>query len=189
MPEQAEILQYALQINYRELVVSLVVIAAVGVALYMLIKKVQDILGIETKAMREKREMHDSISGIKTEINQIKQEQEESRKARMQFNQRMEDSQKEVMAAINNLSDKFEKKEAEDTNRAIDNMRWTILEFANSIRDGKCFDEENYIHLVELYQEYEQILKANNLENGRVTASMKIINERYERGLREGFPI
>jgi len=43
----------------------------------------------------------------------------------------MEDSQKEVMTAINNLSEKFEKKEAEDTKIAIDNMRWTILEFAN----------------------------------------------------------
>lgn len=188
MPDQ-EMLEYVFQINYRELIIGIIILAIVGVGIYVLAKKIQEITGIETKSMREKREMHESISGIKSEIDQIKQDQKESREYRMQFNQRMEDSQKEVMTAINNLSEKFEKKEAEDTKIAIDNMRWTILEFANQIREGKCFDEENYTHLIEKYQNYERILKANNLENGRVSASMKIINERYERGLREGFPI
>lgn len=189
MPDEVEALKYAFQINYQELIVSLIIIAVAGIGIYMLVKKIQEILGVETKTMREKRAIHDSISGIKIEIDQIKKDQEESREARMQFNQRMEDSQREVMAAINNLSEKFAKKEEEDTKIAIDNMRWTIIEFANRIREGKCFDEENYIHLIEKYQNYERILRANNLENGRVSASMKIINERYERGLREGFPI
>lgn len=189
MSDEAEMLQYALSLDLRALIVSLIVLASVAVAIYMLIKKIQDIVGIETKSMREKRLLKENVNYLKDEMDAIKQEQEESRKVRVQFNQRIEDFQKEVMGAINNLSEKFEKKEEKDTKIAIDNMRWAILEFANQVREGKHFDEENYIHLMEKYQNYEQILKANNLENGRVSASMKIINERYEKGLREGFPI
>jgi hypothetical protein len=40
MPEEAEMLEYALSLDLRALVISLIVLASVGVAIYMLVKKI-----------------------------------------------------------------------------------------------------------------------------------------------------
>ena len=189
MPQEGKMLEYAFSLNYRELVISLIVLAAVGVAIYMLIKKIQDILGIETKAMRERRLMEQNISDLKMEMDTVKEEQERSKEARREFNQRMEDSQKEVMDAINKLSESLAKKEAEDNKRAIEDMRWIILDFANAISNKRQYSSEAYAHVMDVHTDYIRLLKEIGLENGRVDAAMSIIKEKYEQGMRDGFPI
>ena len=94
----------------------------------------------------------------------------------------MEDSQKEVMDAIQDLRQVIEKNEIED-------MRWTILDFANTIQDGTRCNGEMYVHILEIFDSYEKLLEKNGMENGRVDAAMGLINERYKEGLRMGFPI
>lgn len=68
MPEQAEMLEYALSLDLRALVISLVVLASVGVAIYLLVKKIQEITGIETKTMRSRRLMKENIACLKEEM-------------------------------------------------------------------------------------------------------------------------
>ena len=46
MPDEAEVLKYAFQINYQELIVSLIILAVAGIGIYMLVKKIQEILGV-----------------------------------------------------------------------------------------------------------------------------------------------
>jgi len=82
MPEQAEMLEYALSLDLRALVISLVVLASVGVAVYMLVKKIQEITGIETKTMRSRRLMKENIACLKDEMDQMKAAQAEFREAR-----------------------------------------------------------------------------------------------------------
>jgi len=82
MPEQAEMLEYALSLDLRALVISLVVLASVGVAVYMLVKKIQEITGIETKTMRSRRLMKENIACLKDEMDQMKEAQAEFREAR-----------------------------------------------------------------------------------------------------------
>ena len=94
-----------------------------------------------------------------------------------------------MMEVINKIQDAVNKKEIEDRDRTIENMRWTIIEFSNAIRLNRQYDSEAYNHILEIYDEYEEILRANNMENGRVTIAMDIIKEKYERGMRDGFPI
>lgn len=189
MPEEAEILEYALSLDLRALVISLVVLASVGVAIYLLVKKIQEIMGIETKSMREKRQMKENITCLKDEMDQLKQSQAESREIREQFNQRMEDSQTQVMEAINNLAENLKRKEMEDTKREIESIRWNILDFANAIRNGRKYDIEAYNHIVDVYSSYERLLQENGMENGRVTMAMNLVNEKYELGMRDGFPV
>ena len=95
-----------------------------------------------------------------------------------------------MMDAINKLSDNMEKKEKEDAQRSIEQIRWTIIDFANAITNSKrTYSSEGYVHLLELYDSYRVLLKKYGLENGRVNMAMELIRERYETGLREGFPI
>ena len=82
MPEEAEMLEYALSLDLRALVISLVVLASVGVAVYMLVKKIQEITGIETKTMRSRRLMKENIECLKDEMDQMKEAQAEFREAR-----------------------------------------------------------------------------------------------------------
>lgn len=189
MPEEAEMLEYALSLDLRALVISLIVLASVGVAVYMLVKKIQEITGIETKTMRSRRLMKENIACLKEEMDQMKAAQAESREARKQFNQRIEDSQTQVMEAINKLQEQITKKEIEDTKREIESIRWNILDFANAIRNGRKYDIEAYNHIVDVYSSYERLLQQNGMENGRVTMAMNLVNEKYELGMRDGFPV
>ena len=92
MPKEAEMLDYVFSMDVKALVISLFILAIVGVTIYGIVKKIQDIVGIETKSMREKRLMKESINEIKNEIDLIKKDQADALDVRRQFNQRMEDS-------------------------------------------------------------------------------------------------
>lgn len=71
----------------------------------------------------------------------------------------------------------------------IDNIRWTIIDFSNSLRSGRTYDLEAYNHIIDLDSKYEKMLLDNHMENGRVTMAMKLIKEKYETGMRDGFPV
>ena len=71
----------------------------------------------------------------------------------------------------------------------IDNIRWTIIDFSNSLRSGRTYDLEAYNHIIDIDSKYEKMLQENDMENGRVTMAMGLIKERYENGLRDGFPV
>ena len=101
----------------------------------------------------------------------------------------MEDSQTQVMEAINKLQEQITKKEFEDTKREIESIRWNILDFANAVRNGRKYDIEAYNHIIDVYSSYERLLQENGMENGRVTMAMKLVNEKYEVGMRDGFPV
>lgn len=170
MPKEAEMLQYVFSLDIKSLIISIVVIAAASVALWALIKKIQEITGIETKSMREKRLMNENFKSISGEIDSLKESQK-------QDCIKMD----EMMKAINKLSTAI-------THRDIDDMRWTILDFANAAQGGRKYTSEAYIHIIEVYDEYEQLLKENGMENGRVDMAINFVKERYEVGIRDGFP-
>lgn len=181
MPKEAEMMEYVLSVDLRTLLISLIAIAAACVGVYLLVKKIQDITGIETKGMRERRQMQESLATMKEDIDEMKSNREQDRQQLDQYSQRITDVQDTLMDAIKKLSMAVTKKDLED-------MRWQIIDFGNSIRAGRTYDQEAYTHIVDIYDEYEKLLKENGMENGRVTTAMKIINEKYEHGMRNGFP-
>ena len=64
LPNEAKILDYMFTINFKELTISLLVIAVFGVALYALGRKIQEILGIETKTMLNRRLINGTIENL-----------------------------------------------------------------------------------------------------------------------------
>ena len=47
--------------------------------------------------------------------------------------------------------------------------------------------KEQYDHVIDIYEKYEEILRQNKMENGRVTSSMEFVNDRYKKLMSVGF--
>lgn len=62
----------------------------------------------------------------------------------------------------------------------IDRIRWEILDFSNSCRQGKRHTLDEFVHIIELNEKYHQILKRRNLTNGRIDLEYSYIISIYE---------
>ena len=132
-----------------------------------------NILGLETKWMRKKREDHELL--LTTSKNLIMLE--EHHKKDMEKSDRLDS---EMRNDIKKLTNMFIDKE-------IDDMRWEINNFATKVAEGKPCNKDSFSHCIRSYERYEKLLEENGLENGEVELSMEIINEAYKRKLKEGF--
>ena len=103
----------------------------------------------------------------------------------------------------------LEEKQAEDTRQSIkhdkiiktdlenikdmiyDQMictwRFEILDMASAISLGRNYSKEQYDHIIEIYEKYEDLLKILNQKNGKVDASMEVIMDSYKEKLKNGF--
>ena len=75
--------------------------------------------------------------------------------------------------------------EAIDENE-IDRIRWEILDFANTCRNGRRHTKEEFDHIIIMHQKYIDILKRRNRTNGQVDLAYRYIEELYMRCQLEG---
>lgn len=61
----------------------------------------------------------------------------------------------------------------------MDRIRWEILDFANSIRNGRRHSKLEYEHIFELNKKYEALLNKCNMKNGVYEADFKYIQKVY----------
>ena len=144
MPDEAQFLNYVFSIDFKELTISLIVLAVCAISLYALIRKIQEVTGFETKSMKKKKLMEENIDSLKQDVTILKQDQLQQRKKNEQCLQRMENSQKEMINAIHNLNNTIQKNEIED-------LRWTILDFSNAVMNGRRYDGQAYSHILQIY--------------------------------------
>ena len=85
-----------------------------------------------------------------------------------------------IRGDLKNLTDIFVEKQ-------INDYRWEIINFSNRVANGETCSKDSYRHCFATYEQYEKLLKENNLENGEVNISMEIINESYKQKLEKGF--
>ena len=71
--------------------------------------------------------------------------------------------------------------------KQIDDMRYEILNFASALTSGRDYNKEQFDHVLQIHEKYEQILKDNDMSNGQVLMSMEVINEIYKEKLKKGF--
>lgn len=71
--------------------------------------------------------------------------------------------------------------------KEIDDYRWELLNFANAVINGTKYNKEQYDHVLEIHTQYKKILEENNMENGRVTASMAFVENKYRELMECGF--
>lgn len=61
----------------------------------------------------------------------------------------------------------------------IDHIRWEILNFANSCRNGQRHTKDEFEHIINLHEKYNKILSDRDLTNGLVSIEYEYIEEIY----------
>lgn len=62
----------------------------------------------------------------------------------------------------------------------IDRIRYEVLEFANSCRNGRKHTRDEFLHIIALTDKYEKLLEKYDLANGVFEAEYKYILSLYQ---------
>lgn len=97
----------------------------------------------------------------------------------------------EVMDEVKGLRDEVKgvKKEVEAQGTAIDRnemdrIRWEVLDFANSCRNGRMHTKSEFAHVIDLNSKYEALLAKTGDENGVFEADYAYIRRIYDQCLK-----
>ena len=85
----------------------------------------------------------------------------------------------DLKAEISAVKDTVQKVDNKVDDNEIDRIRWEILEFSNSCRNGKRHTKEEFDHVINLNQKYHRILDEREEENGQVDLAFEYIRKIY----------
>lgn len=96
-----------------------------------------------------------------------------------------EKKRKEQDSLMRELNEKLDKNNADTLSLLIDSKRNKIIDFASDvINENYPVTREQFKRILKLYEEYEDIIKKNDLTNGEVDIAYRIITEAYENHMR-----
>lgn len=163
-----------------------------------LLQKIKSIMGIKFKGDLEKETLDNKMIEFETRLkmqeekiqkynNDLFEKQKkyhaesiEIRNGLKQDQDNLSDQISELNQMMNKLNNNFVKKEISD-------MRTTLLDFANAIMNDRDYNREQYEHILDVYQDYENVLEENHMDNGRVTRSMEYVKKNYDYLIEHGF--
>lgn len=89
------------------------------------------------------------------------------------------DSTNTIMEQLRGLSEKLNKHIKQDEQAHLQEIRFKILDYANSILNGRNHTEEEYKYIIGLCDQYEVYCTTNNVLNGVATEAINEIRESY----------
>lgn len=89
-----------------------------------------------------------------------------------------------VNQKIDTLDKKLDDHIATDTARRVDDIRNTILVFANECQRGIVHSKEQFRFIVSKCDAYEQHVEEHHLKNGVITEATKLIKDTYQNHLK-----
>lgn len=91
----------------------------------------------------------------------------------------------EIHQTLKEVITKLDKNSEDTLSIRIENMRSTIIDFAQYVSDGeRPVTKEQFARVFKLYKEYEGIITRNGLTNGEVDIAIRIVKDAYEQHLR-----
>ncbi len=84
-----------------------------------------------------------------------------------------------LIAKVDNLEEKTDALERKIDMNEIDRIRWEILNFANSCRNGHRHTKDEFEHIISLHEKYNTILEEHDMQNGLVTIEYEYIEGIY----------
>lgn len=169
-------------LNAPVLAISVIVILAIAVGVLELLNKIWDFIApkifkIKTKTSRRK-ELDNLVLSNQEEIKQLREDQKEDRKYSKQADREIKQEVSDLKSSIDTCAQVI-------TQMRIEQMRKTILDFADiAADDNKYPSKEKYNDIEITYTTYEELLKANKLTNGQAELSMQIIRDSYKKRIR-----
>lgn len=85
-----------------------------------------------------------------------------------------------LMERLDDQDEKMDELRDSIDDNEIDRIRWEILVFANSCREGQRHTLDEFDHIIELNEKYHKILKRRNLTNGKIDLEYRYIVKIYE---------
>ena len=85
---------------------------------------------------------------------------------------------KRMFEPFDGMLDKLEKSIDENE---IDRIRWEVLDFANSCRNGRRHTKEEFDHIIDLNDKYHKLLNKYKQENGVFDAEYAYILRLYKK--------
>ncbi len=86
---------------------------------------------------------------------------------------------------VQELAAKLDKNNEDTLSLLIDSKRTIIINFAQYVIDENApVTREQFHRIFRIYEEYEAIIESNNMTNGEVDISYRIITESYEKHMR-----
>nr|DAP24809.1 MAG TPA: hypothetical protein [Caudoviricetes sp.] len=89
-----------------------------------------------------------------------------------------------VNQKIDTLEKKLDDHISADTSRRVDDIRNTILVFANECSRGIVHSKEQFRFIVSKCDAYEQYVEDNHLKNGVITEATRLIKDTYQSRLK-----
>ena len=168
------------------------VIQVIGEILEFKGKVVPEFVKIRKYFARRKRErdmlhqLPDAFNKIKTLIDDFESHYSKDNIAmRDQWMEEVNRKLHENDSSIKELNDKMDQNNEHTLSLLIDSKRNTIITFASHVIDeGKPVTREQFNRVFKIYEEYEEIIRKNNLTNGEVDIAIHIIRESYEQHMR-----
>ena len=79
----------------------------------------------------------------------------------------------------NTLSNKIQEVSNSNDKNEIKRLRWEILDFANSCKNGRRHTQDEYKHIIEAHDDYESLLEKTGDKNGFLDAEFDYIMRLY----------
>lgn len=186
------------EIGVYNALISFILVIILFITFLELLQKIKSIMGIKFKGDLEKETLDNKIIEFETRLKMQEEkiqkynddlfekqkkyhaESIEIRNGLKQDQDNLSDQISKLNQMMNKLNNNFVKKEISD-------MRTTLLDFANAIMNDRDYNREQYEHILDVYQDYENVLKENHMDNGRVTRSMEYVKKNYDYLIEHGF--
>lgn len=186
------------EIGVYNALISFILVIILCITFLELLQKIKSIMGIKFKGDLEKETLDNKLIELETRLkmqeeniqkynNDLFEKQKkyhaesiEIRNGLKQDQYNLSDQISELNQMMNKLNNNFVKKEISD-------MRTTLLDFANAIMNDRDYNREQYEHILDVYQDYENVLEENHMDNGRVTRSMEYVKKNYDYLIEHGF--
>ena len=176
------------------IVVFLVVANIIGEALEFKGKVVPEFMKIRKRIARKKQEretlakMPEMMDKVKELLDDVNQHYSSDNIAmRDGWMNGVNENLKKNDDAIINIQDKLNNIEIVLYDMDVQGKRREILAFAEKIVDPNCYmSRESFDHISSVWGEYNRIIEERGIRNGVIEKSIEIIEEEFERRLREG---
>ena len=92
---------------------------------------------------------------------------------------------KNIQDSVDDIADQVETLQDDVNANEKDRIRWEILDFANSCRNGRNHTHDEFKHIAELHDKYKVLLERTKDSNGVFDAEYKLIDKLYQQKLKD----
>ena len=186
------------EIGVYNALISFILVIILCITFLELLQKIKSIMGIKFKGDLEKETLDNKLIELETRLkmqeeniqkynNDLFEKQKKYHAESIEIRNGLKQDQDNLSDQISELNQMMNKLNNNFVKREISDMRTTLLDFANAIMNDRDYNREQYEHILDVYQDYENVLEENHMDNGRVTRSMEYVKKNYDYLIEHGF--